>query len=128
MAPTAEQLNQAMAARIAEDVEDGYSPVAYLGDHRREVAEEYGLELVSEDESTGCVIYTHPEAGEAIPYYTWDPNSGKHGEWADWAWDYEGAIGGEVDTDALWYISRVATVTLGSEKWAVDIRFRRLSE
>jgi len=102
-APTAEQLNQEMAKRIAEDVENGYSPEAYRGDHRREVAEEFGLELVGEDESTGCVIYTHPEAGEAIPYYTWNPYQG---EWADWSWDYEGAIGGEVDADALWYISR----------------------
>ncbi|HPT36587.1 MAG TPA: hypothetical protein PK309_08690 [Bacillota bacterium] len=105
-APTAEQLNQEMAKRIAEDVADGYSPVAYLGDHRREVAAAYGLELVGSDETTGCVIYTHPESSAAIPYYTWDPNLGKHGEWADWSWDYEGAIGGEVDADALWYISR----------------------
>ncbi len=108
MAPTAKELNQAMAARIAEDVENGYSPVAYRGDHRREVAEEFGLELVGEDESTGCVIYTHPEAGEAIPYYTWDPYQG---EWADWSWDYEGAIGGEVAADALWFISRDCSPT-----------------
>ena len=101
-APTADQLNLAMEKRIAEDVEDGYSPVAYRGDHRREVAEEYGLELVGSDESTGCVIYTHPESSAEIPYYTWDPYQG---EWADWSWDYEGAIGGEVDADAL-YISR----------------------
>ena len=106
-APTAEQLNQEMKKRIAEDEENGYGPVAYLGDHRREVAEEYGLEFVGSDESTGCAIYTHPEAGEAIPYYTWDPtNPGKYGWWADWSWVYEGAIGGEVDADALWFISR----------------------
>lgn len=106
-APTAEQLNQEMAKRIAEDVANGYGPLDYRGDHRREVAEEYGLEFVGEDESTGCAIYTHPEAGEAIPYYTWDPYGGKPGEeWADWSWDYEGAIGGEVDADALWFISR----------------------
>lgn len=106
-APTAKELNQAMAARIAEDVANGYGPLDYRGDHRREVAEEFGLELVGEDESTGCAIYTHPEAGEAIPYYTWDPYGGKPGEeWADWDWVYEGAIGGEVAADALWFISR----------------------
>lgn len=48
-------------------------------------------------------------------------------QWLD-EWLRRGLARVVTDGGRVAWLGRVATVTLGSEKWAVDIRFRRLSK